>query len=108
MGLQDYVRVAGLRQLSFTSTGECPIAGGDTAEELEVEMAAARHHHDAEGLVSFVVRGDAPRCGTHADTWRHGRPCGLACRWWVWAGVDVDVRACKRMEGGMDMCRWTD
>ena len=48
---------------------ESPIAGGDTADELEVEMQLAeRHRHEAPGLVSLIVRDAKPR-------WARGAWC---------------------------------
>ena len=62
--VQSYIRSNALRRLSYTSDVESPIAGGDTADELEVEMQLpGRHHHERPGDVSLIVRDAKPRCG---------------------------------------------
>ena len=63
--LQSYIRSGALRRLSYTSDTESAIAGGDTADELEVEMQLiARHRHEQPGDVSLIVRDAKPRCAS--------------------------------------------
>jgi hypothetical protein len=42
--------------LSYTADGTSLIAGGDSVQALEDELAASSRRHDEAGLVSIVVR----------------------------------------------------
>lgn len=57
-----YVRCAGVAQLSYAADATSPIAGGDSTQALESEMAAPNAlRHDARGLVSLVVKEERER-----------------------------------------------
>ncbi|GAX79772.1 hypothetical protein CEUSTIGMA_g7212.t1 [Chlamydomonas eustigma] len=51
-----HLRVAGVKQLSYSAAGDSAIAGGDSVAELEAEMMTTAHHHDAAGLISLTVK----------------------------------------------------
>lgn len=46
----------GVKSLSYNAAGSSPIAGGDSVQALEEELAAGGRPHDGPGLVSLVVR----------------------------------------------------
>ncbi|BDA42878.1 probable peptidyl-prolyl cis-trans isomerase [Coccomyxa sp. Obi] len=56
-----YIRVSELPRLSYSASDTAKIAGGDTVEQLEVELQDARHMHDKQGLVSLIVKDSRPR-----------------------------------------------
>jgi len=59
---ESYIKSNPLRRLNYNSDNGSPIAGGDTADELEVEMQLLeRHRHDRPGDVSLIVRDAKPR-----------------------------------------------
>jgi peptidyl-prolyl cis-trans isomerase B (cyclophilin B) len=51
-----HLRVAGVKQLSYSATGDSAIAGGDSVAELEAEMVSPSHLHDTSGLISLTVK----------------------------------------------------
>eukprot|EP00879_Flechtneria_rotunda_P028958 GHRR01031200.1.p1 GENE.GHRR01031200.1~~GHRR01031200.1.p1 ORF type:complete len:201 (+),score=53.25 GHRR01031200.1:240-842(+) len=54
--LQTYIRNEGVKSLSYSATGASMIAGGDSVQALEDELAASSRRHDQAGLVSLVVK----------------------------------------------------
>jgi hypothetical protein len=54
--LQTYIRNEGVKSLSYTADGTSLIAGGESVQALEDELAASSRRHDQAGLVSIVVR----------------------------------------------------
>lgn len=80
--MQTYLRNEGVKSLSYNAAGKSAIAGGDSVQDLEEEMAASSRRHDAPGLVSIVVREAEERpvkvspctllCGAEG--------CSCACR----------------------------
>ncbi|KIY95020.1 hypothetical protein MNEG_12941 [Monoraphidium neglectum] len=53
---EAFVRCEGVKSLSYSADGYSPIAGGDSTQALEEEMASpAALRHDAAGLVSIIV-----------------------------------------------------
>jgi hypothetical protein len=53
---QTYLRNEGVKSLSYNAAGRSQIAGGDSVQDLEAELAASSRRHDQPGLVSIVVR----------------------------------------------------
>lgn len=45
-----------MKSLSYNAAGRSQIAGGDSVQALEDELASSSRRHDAAGLVSIVVR----------------------------------------------------
>ncbi|KAK9816789.1 hypothetical protein WJX72_005123 [[Myrmecia] bisecta] len=61
-GISDaYIKVGGVRTLTYSATDNVDIAGGDTVEELEAEMTLSSHKHSEAGLVSLQVKDEKPR-----------------------------------------------
>ncbi|EIE24486.1 cyclophilin-like protein [Coccomyxa subellipsoidea C-169] len=56
-----FIRVSELPRLSYSANDTATITGGDTVEQLEVELQDARHAHGEQGLVSLVVKDSRPR-----------------------------------------------
>lgn len=80
--LQTYLRNEGVKSLSYNAAGRSQIAGGDSVQALEEELASSSRKHDAAGLVSIVVREREERpvkvrrqagaAGMHARACVHG------------------------------------
>lgn len=52
----EYVRNAGVKNLTYRADAQVRLAGGADTFALETELAAHRHQHDQAGVVSLVVR----------------------------------------------------
>ncbi len=70
---QDYIRVEGVKSLSYSATGESLIAGGDSVQALEEEMASRKHSHDGAGCVSLVVKEATERPITEKLVAKNGK-----------------------------------
>lgn len=53
---QSYIRNEGVKSLSYNADGTSLIAGGDSVQALEDELASTNIRHDTAGLVSIVVK----------------------------------------------------
>ncbi|KAJ9513678.1 hypothetical protein QJQ45_015435 [Haematococcus lacustris] len=58
---QTYIRCEGATTLSYSATGDSPIAGGASLEALERELEVQSRSHQGPGLVSLVVRDPVER-----------------------------------------------
>eukprot|EP00884_Botryococcus_braunii_P002242 jgi/Botrbrau1/12018/Bobra.247_2s0022.2 len=58
---ETYIKSSGVKSLSYAADKATPIAGGDTVEQLEVELDECRHRHDDAGIVSLIVRDSRDR-----------------------------------------------
>jgi hypothetical protein len=78
--LQTYIRNEGVKSLSYTADGTSLIAGGDSVQALEDELAASSRRHDQAGLVSIVVREaeERPVKVSSVGGWR-GEGCSSTC-----------------------------
>ncbi|KAJ9513421.1 hypothetical protein QJQ45_005969 [Haematococcus lacustris] len=56
-----YIRCEGATTLSYSATGDSPIAGGASLEALERELEVQSRSHQGPGLVSLVVRDPVER-----------------------------------------------
>ena len=54
--VQSFIRNEGVKSLSYNASGSSRIAGGDSVQALEDELAASSRSHDQAGLVSIVVK----------------------------------------------------
>lgn len=41
--------------MSYSANEQSPITGGDRIDQLEAELAQARHAHQEAGMVSIIV-----------------------------------------------------
>ncbi|KAK9828053.1 hypothetical protein WJX81_005565, partial [Elliptochloris bilobata] len=55
-----YIKSSGVRALTRSATEPSAITGGETVEQLEVEMEQHRHTHNAPGMVSLTVLNSRP------------------------------------------------
>ncbi|DBB15283.1 TPA: hypothetical protein ACH3X3_003538 [Trebouxia sp. C0006] len=60
---QGFIKNSGQRSLTYDATNISRVAGGDTVEELEAEMAESTHRHDAAGTVSLIVKDTRTKAG---------------------------------------------
>ncbi|KAL3135940.1 hypothetical protein ABBQ32_006984 [Trebouxia sp. C0010 RCD-2024] len=60
---QGFIKNSGQRSLTYDATNISKVAGGDTVEELEAEMAESSHRHDASGIVSLIVKDTRTKLG---------------------------------------------
>lgn len=60
---QGFIKNSGQRSLTYDATNISRVAGGDTVEELEAEMAESTHRHDAAGTVSLIVKDTRTKVG---------------------------------------------
>mmetsp|Transcript_41952 Transcript_41952/g.99505 ORF Transcript_41952/g.99505 Transcript_41952/m.99505 type:complete len:303 (+) Transcript_41952:132-1040(+) len=58
---EDFIRLDGVSSLTYSSSAESPISGGEDVFKLEKELADSSRKHDEAGLVSLVVKGQASR-----------------------------------------------
>ncbi|KAL0022596.1 hypothetical protein WJX77_007327 [Trebouxia sp. C0004] len=60
---QGFIKNSGQRSLTYDASNMSRVAGGDTVEELEAEMAESTHRHDAAGTVSLIVKDTRTKVG---------------------------------------------
>lgn len=58
---QTFISNSGASKLSYSASGECPLAGGDSVVALVPELDSSNRRHDRAGLVSVVVRDNKER-----------------------------------------------